>query len=120
MLRVTHHECMKSHWNTYDDIMFSADAQFRGADIRTQKAIFAVLSELVIVKQGALESYFPQLIPHIADALEATGNIWAQCHTVYISYHVLAVIGHAVMYVEYDGWHHIYIYDEQENLLKLM
>ena len=55
-------------------LVVSVEQQFRGADIRTQQAIFAVLTELFQVRHGQLARFLPRIIPHCIAGIQAQGK----------------------------------------------
>ena len=55
-------------------LIISVEQQFRGSDIRTQQAIFAVLTELFQVRHGQLARFLPRIIPHCIAGIQAQGK----------------------------------------------
>ena len=55
-------------------LILSVERGFTGSDIRTQQAIFAVLTELFQVRHGQLAAFIPRIIPHCINGVQATGK----------------------------------------------
>ena len=55
-------------------LVVSVERQFAAADIRTQQAIFAVLTELFQVRHGQLARFLPRIIPHCIAGIAAQGK----------------------------------------------
>lgn len=51
------------------------EREFSSTDSRTQRAIFAVLTELFHVKYGQLADYFAKLLPHVITGIRGSGRL---------------------------------------------
>jgi cullin-associated NEDD8-dissociated protein 1 len=71
----------RSSYETLDlkvkSIVSGVEKQLRTADARTQRAVFAVLTELVVVRHGNMGEYLSQLIPHIIKGIESGNDVTA-------------------------------------------
>eukprot|EP00457_Paulinella_chromatophora_P000435 gb/GEZN01000435.1/.p1 GENE.gb/GEZN01000435.1/~~gb/GEZN01000435.1/.p1 ORF type:complete len:1306 (+),score=196.27 gb/GEZN01000435.1/:54-3971(+) len=75
-----------------DNIVGGLEPQYKNADGKTTKAIFGVLAELTLVRQGGMSHHFPSLVPHIQQGLKdesAAAVVPDALHllTVIIRYH---------------------------------